>query len=151
MKGNFRRTQVAEIVGMDGYRIQFYLFQGVYDNPVRQGRGKPTMLTTRHLVETFLIKTLDEKGITLSTIKSILGQIRGYSKFKGYFTGDAIKARFSGKRAPRVYVTFFNESNEVHLTEVGRDDSMVPGFDMRGHKVAVVIDLTEAFVTVAQL
>jgi len=151
---DFKRTQIAEIAEVDALRLQFYIAQGVYDDLVKQGRGKATLLSTRHLIETFLIKELDRKGVILSAIKASLHQLRQYKHFQGYFIGDRIKKLFLAKKYPKIYIIFFNEVNKVDLFQVGfakGEATRVPSFDMRGYKSAVVIDLTEAFLTVAKL
>jgi ssDNA-specific exonuclease RecJ len=144
------RTKIAELVGIDAKRIQFYIHQQVFDDLNFQGRGKPTLFKLRHLVEVFLIKELDRKGVALSAIKDILKQLRGYALFTNYFKNDRIKKLFSSKKHPKIYVIFFNESNKVDLKQIGREDTRIPDFDMMGYKSAVIIDLSHAFLVASK-
>jgi len=64
-------TELAEAAGITGRTVRYYIAQGVLQNPVSQGCN--AHYTDEHLERLRFIKTHQERGVTLASIKSLLG------------------------------------------------------------------------------
>jgi len=148
----FYRKDMMKITGLTSRRIEFLVSQRMFDSIDADGpgSGNPVEFKPRHVVETYLMKQLNIKGIALKAAKDMLSVLRAYPLYRDLFNADALKEMFLKERYKKVFVAFFNESNEVAVYHVGNEKNVV-AVDMQTHESCVVVHLTDIFKKLTEL
>lgn len=74
----FKRSKVADIIGLSSRSIQFYMDQKIFTPVHKAGRGKGTRIkySKREIVLLGVVKQMADFGMTVSKIRLVMEQIR---------------------------------------------------------------------------
>lgn len=132
MRHTYKRSELAELVGEEPRRLEFFVREGLFSGVESSGRGKAKLYSRQNAFELLVIQKMRNAGIVLETIKRVLNETR-----------DDLFAFAANEPDRRAFLILREDPDDWTLYHDAKfSKTKHVELKMKGSRAAVVIDLT---------